>query len=72
MEKWILTPFLRLNLPNMRYPPEEKVEVYAAAVRGLTSLEPNPDRQRKYADFVDVYAALDDTERQRYERDYVT
>jgi hypothetical protein len=61
---------VRLNLPNMRYAPEEKVEVYAAAVRGLASLEPDPERQRKYADFVDVYTALDDTERQRYEREY--
>ncbi len=60
----------RLNLPNMRYDPAEKVDVYAAAVRGLTSLEPDPEKQRKYADFVDIYTALDDNERERYEREY--
>ena len=60
----------RLNLPNMNYQPEERVAVYAAAVRGLTRLEPDPERQRKYLDFVDIYAALDETERERYEREY--
>ena len=30
----------RLNLPNMQYAPEEKVEVYANAVRGLRPLSP--------------------------------
>lgn len=60
----------RLNLPNMRYDPAEKVDVYAAAVRGLTSLEPDPEKQLKYADFVDIYTALDDNERERYEREY--
>ncbi len=34
----------RLNLPNMRYPPERRVEVYAHAVRGLSTLEPDRDR----------------------------
>ncbi len=60
----------RLNLPNMRYAPEEKVEVYAQAVRGLRTLEPDRERQIKYLDFVDIYANLDETERQRYQQDY--
>jgi len=60
----------RLNLPNMNYEPAEKVEVYAAAVKGLVTLEPNPELQLKYADFIDIYAALDDNERQEYERDH--
>ncbi|MFZ0789545.1 MAG: DUF4351 domain-containing protein [Chromatiaceae bacterium] len=60
----------RLNLPNMRYGPEERVDVYAAAVRGLSTLEPDPERQLKYADFIDIYSALDDNERQRYETEY--
>jgi hypothetical protein len=60
----------RLNLPNMRYAPDERVDVYAAAVRGLSTLEPDPERQLKYADYIDIYGALDDNERQRYERDY--
>ena len=60
----------RLNLPNMRYDPAEKVDVYAAAVRGLASLEPDLEKQLKYADFVDIYTALDDNERERYQREY--
>ena len=60
----------RLNLPNMRYAPEEKVEVYAQAVRGLRTLEPDRERQIKYLDFVDIYANLDENERQRYQQHY--
>ncbi len=60
----------RLNLPNMRYPARRKVEVYAQAVRGLTELESDPEKQLKYLDFIDIYAALDDNERTEYQRDY--
>jgi len=60
----------RLNLPNMAYPPERKLEVYAQALRGLTSLEPDPERQLKYIDFIDLYAALDEEERERYRQTY--
>jgi hypothetical protein len=61
---------VRLNLPNMRYEPAERVAVYAAAVRGLATLEPDPEKRLKYVDFIDIYAALDDDERARYARDY--
>ncbi|WPL20215.1 DUF4351 domain-containing protein [Thiorhodovibrio frisius] len=60
----------RLNLPNMQYAPEEKVDVYAQAVRGLRTLEPDRERQIKYLDFVDIYANLNEDERQRYQQDY--
>jgi hypothetical protein len=40
------------------------------ALRGLVQLEPDPDKRLKYADFVDIYANLSDTEREQYERDY--
>ena len=60
----------RLNLPNMRYDPEQRVEVYAQAVRGLTHLEPDPEKQLKYLDFIDIYTGLDDNERERYQREY--
>ncbi len=50
----------RLNLPNMTYAPDEKIAVYAQAVRGLITLEPDPERRIKYLDFIDIYAALDD------------
>ena len=60
----------RLNLPNMAYAPEEKLEVYARAVRGLADLEPDPERQLKYLDFIDIYAALDENERIVYRQRY--
>ena len=60
----------RLTLPNMAYPPERRVEVYAQAVRGLTALEPDPEKRLKYLDFSDIYAALDDNERAQYLQDY--
>ena len=49
----------RLNLPNMSHPPERRLEVYAAAIRDLTTLEPDPAR-RVYLDFIDIYSAPDD------------
>ena len=60
----------RLNLPNMRYPAESKVEVYAQAVRGLSDLESDQEKQAKYLDFIDIYARLDDNEQARYRREY--
>ncbi len=60
----------RLNLPNMRYTAAQKVDVYAAAVQGLIQLEPNPERQAKYLDFIDIYARLDDNELQQYRQRY--
>ncbi len=53
----------RLNLPNMRFDVRQRVEVYAQAIRGLFNLEQNPDKQLKYLDFIDIYAALDDNPR---------
>lgn len=60
----------RLNLPNMRYRQDERVDVYALALRGLMQLEPDPDKQLKYLDFVEIYSTLSDNERERYQRDY--
>jgi hypothetical protein len=54
----------RLNLPNMAYAPEDKRLVYAQAVRGLIELAPSTEKRLKYLDFVDIYADLDDHERQ--------
>lgn len=59
-----------LNLPNMRYEPARRVEVFAHAVRGLCRLEPDPEKQIKYLEFIDIYTGLDDNERARYARDY--
>ena len=60
----------RLNLPNMRYSPEQRVDVYADAVRGLRQLEPEPEKLLKYMDFIDIYAHLDEDERIVYSLRY--
>ena len=60
----------RLNLPNMRYAPQHRVDAYAHAVRGLASLEDDPEKQLKYLDFIDIYADLNENERVRYQREY--
>jgi len=52
----------RLNLPNMAYSPADRLEMYRAAQTGLTRLEQNPEKQRKYADFIDFYADLNEDE----------
>jgi len=56
----------RLNLPNMRYRGEDRVAVYVSALRGLLALEPDPEKRLKYVQFVDIYAALSDAEREHY------
>jgi hypothetical protein len=61
----------RLNLPNMRHPKEGRVEVYASAVEGLLALESNANKQRKYLDFIDVYANLSADEVARYRAEYI-
>ena len=58
----------RVNLPNMRSPPRPRDEVYSEAVSGLMALEPDPDKQAKYLEFIDIYAALTDNEYERYRR----
>jgi len=60
----------RLNLPNMRYAREQRIEVYAHAVRGLTTLEPDLEKQIKYLGFIDIYSGLDDNELARYQQEY--
>ena len=54
----------------MAYAPADKLLVYAQAIRGLIELEPSPEKQRKYLDFIDIYADLDDNERQLYHQLY--
>ena len=60
----------RLNLPNMRWPRERKLEIYAQAVRGLIGLEPSIEKRIKYMDFIDIYSPLDDNERRLYQQRY--
>ncbi|MGB4333623.1 MAG: transposase [Chromatiaceae bacterium] len=44
--------------------------VYAQAIRGLVTLEPSPEKRLKYVDFIDIYADLDDNDRQLYTKLY--
>ncbi len=60
----------RLNLPNMHWSKEQKIHVYAQAVRGLLSLEPDWNKRAKYVEFIDIYTALTDNERQSYSEQY--
>lgn len=53
---------VRLNLPNMAYPPTERLSIYAAAQAGLAMLETELEKRSKYADFIDYYANLTDEE----------
>ena len=52
----------RLNLPNMHYSTQDRLQIYAAAQLGLIQIEPNPNKQRKYVDFIDYYADLSEQE----------
>lgn len=60
----------RVNLPNMCFAPEQKLDSYARAARGLFELEQDPEKRLKYIDFIDIYACLDDNERARYQHEY--
>ncbi len=60
----------RLNLPNMRWREEQKVDIYAHAMSGLFSLELDPEKQLKYIDFIDIYTALDDNQMHEYQQRY--
>ena len=62
----------RLNLPNMAYPPEDRLEMYLAAQTGLARLETSPEKQRKYADFIDFYADLSEEEIMLYRDRYLS
>jgi len=62
----------RLNLPNMAYPPEDRLEMYLAAQTGLARLETSPEKQRKYSDFIDFYADLSEEEVVLYRDRYLS
>lgn len=60
----------RLCLSLMHWHENQKLEVYARATRGLSTLEPDPEKQLKYLDFIDIYTALDDNEMEQYQQQY--
>jgi len=57
----------RINLPNMRHEPDQRVEIYLRAQEGLAELEPDPNKRIKYIDFIAQYANLNESEQARYE-----
>ncbi|MCG5549472.1 DUF4351 domain-containing protein [Halorhodospira halochloris] len=61
----------RLCLPLMHWEgTDEKLEARASALQGLETLEPDPNKRLKYADFVDNYAQLDDNEQELFKQRY--
>ena len=57
----------RINLPNMRHEPDQRVEICLRAQEGLAQLEPDPNKRIKYIDFIAQYARLSEAEQARYE-----
>lgn len=39
-------------------------------MQGLSTLEPDPEKQLKYLDFIDICTALDDNEMEEYQQNY--
>lgn len=62
----------RLNLPNMQYSQQERLQIYHAAHQGLLTLEPDINKQSKYLDFIDYYADLSNEEIIEYRTHYLT
>ena len=50
----------------MNYDPDQRVDVYADALRGLRELESDPEKVIKYWDFIEMYCSLDENERKLY------
>jgi len=61
----------RVNLPNMAFPRDRKLDVYASAQEGLVTLEQDVNKRIKYAEFIDLYAGLDEAEMICYREEYL-
>lgn len=55
----------------MHYPKHERLEIYLAAQLGLLQIEQNPNKQRKYVDFIDYYADLSEQEIIEFRTNYL-
>lgn len=62
----------RLNLPNMAHEKSQRVEIYARACEGLVELEKDVEKQKKYVDYIDMYADLTEDELIQYQREYLS
>ncbi len=61
----------RVNLPNMAYDQNKRLDVYARAQEGLVELEKDFNKRVKYTDFIDCYAKLSEDEFIRYNEEYL-
>ena len=59
-----------LMMPLMHHAREHRVQVYGEALRRFLRLERKPGRRRKYIDFIDIYADLDEDEQREYAERY--
>ncbi len=55
-------PLIKILLPKMNYPPDERTEVIIQAYKGLFQLA-TPMLFDKYVDFIDIYAEVSEKER---------
>ena len=55
----------------MHHPKQERLQIYLAAQLALLKIEPNPNKQRKYIDFIDFYANLIDQEINEFRTHYL-
>jgi len=62
----------RINLPNMRHPRKNRLQIFLAAQLGLIRNETDPNKIRKYSDFIDYYADLTEQEVLEYQQHYQT
>ncbi len=61
----------RLNLPNMAHTRQDRLDIYWAAQLGLAQIETNPNKQRKYIEFIDYYANLSEEETLEFRTHYL-
>ena len=55
----------------MHYQKHERLPIYFAAQLGLLTIESNPNKQRKYIDFIDFYANLSEAEITEFRTNYL-
>ena len=55
----------------MHYQKHERLPIYFAAQLGLLTIESNPNKQRKYIDFIDFYANLSEEEMTEFRTNYL-
>ena len=53
------------------YQKHERLPIYFAAQLGLLTIESNPNKQRKYIDFIDFYANLSEEEMTEFRTNYL-